>query len=107
MRTIRMLRTVAIAGVFGAEVGSVVSADDEAAAGMVALGNAVYTDSPPPVLVYVAEPVPVSEIRSDIKKPAINDSKAQWVDYAMSHGMDEEAANLMTKADLMAKYSTR
>jgi len=117
MRTIRMMRTVAIADVFGGMAGETVNTTDEMAAAMVALGNAVYTDiaiiNEIPVVKTgveffpdkstVVELVPVP----DSKKPAINDPKARWVEYAMASGMGEEAANLMTKADLMMKYSTR
>lgn len=38
-------------------------------------------------------------------RPARNDSKDSWVDYAVSQGMNREDAEAMTKAALVTLYS--
>lgn len=45
-----------------------------------------------------------AEAASDAGKPGKSASKAKWVEYAVSQGMDEADAEAATKDDLIAQY---
>jgi hypothetical protein len=40
-------------------------------------------------------------------RPKVNASRAEWVGYAVSQGMDVDDAEAMTKADLVDKYGEK
>jgi hypothetical protein len=43
-------------------------------------------------------------VESAPTSPAKSDSKQAWVDYAVSKGVDPDAAEAMTKAELIEQY---
>lgn len=52
------------------------------------------------------EPEPQPEREPELKpsRPAVNDNKAAWVDWAVNQGLDRELAEAATKAELIEDY---
>lgn len=50
---------------------------------------------------------PDAEPRVDGKPPAVGANKPEWVAYAVSQGIDPQAAEAMTKADLIERYGPK
>lgn len=43
----------------------------------------------------------------EVKRPAVNASKNDWVGYAVSQGMPVDDADAMTKNDLIEKFGSK
>lgn len=62
---------------------------------------------------YGVEPVGITASdadqheRADSARPKTTDPKPDWVAYAVTQGADEDVAEAMTKANLVAKYGTK
>jgi hypothetical protein len=46
----------------------------------------------------------LGDIDPEVKRPAINAPKSDWIHYAISQGESEDTAVAMAKADLISKY---
>lgn len=68
-----------------------------------------YVASPPPATAQAtASPPAPAQDEEPAKPPSPNDPKAAWVEHAMAnHGVGEDEANTMTKAQLQANYGGR
>lgn len=61
---------------------------------------------PAPVEVPIPEPEPdPAEVESvDVQPPKQYDAKPEWVEFAVSNGLDREEAESLTKAELIELY---
>jgi hypothetical protein len=124
-----MARTLALHDYsFMAGVGEELSVSDEQADALVNRGNAVYLDGVPVREILITEhpvtgtggnsgteytfgetaPV-VPAVPEELKRPWGNATKGEWIKYALAADPDltEEAANDMSKVQLMQAYGER